>query len=208
MPLARWFAGSATLRARLARSSRTSRPMTTVGSTARASTGGVDRAHGQALAEFALVTPMLVLLIMAIVQFAFVLETQMGFTNAVREAARRAAADPSPTTSGVAAQLDALLAANIQGYEASRLWTASDGPEYGASPAVTFCSYSVAGGPLDNYRVTIYVAYKNPVFFPLLSYATDFLDGKSNGTWDLAAEASMRIETDTAPSEVSGPCPP
>ena len=182
--------------------------MTTMALTARASAGGADRGLGQALAELALVTPILVLLIMAVVQFAFVLETQMGLTNAVREAARRAAADPSPTRSGVHAQLDALLAANIQGYDANRLWTAADGPEYGASPAVTFCSYSVAGGPLDNYRVTIYVAYKNPVFFPLLSYATDLVDRKSNGTWDLTAEASMRIEADTAPSEVSGPCPP
>jgi len=159
------------------------------------------------LAEFALVTPILVLLIMAVVQFAFVLETQMGLTNAVREAARRAAADPSPTTAGVDTQLDALLAANIQGYDANGLWTVSDGPEYDASPAVTFCSYSIAGGPL-NYRVSIYVAYKNPVFFPLLSYATDFMDGKSNGTWDLEAQASMRIEADTAPPDVSGPCPP
>jgi hypothetical protein len=181
--------------------------MTTPGSAARGSSGGVVRERGQALAELALVAPVLVLLIMAVVQFAFVLETQMGITNAVREAARRAAADPSPTTSGVQAQLDALLAANIQGYEASRLWTASDGPEYGASPAVTFCSYSIAGGPI-NYRVSIYVAYKNPVFFPLLSYATDLLDRKSNGTWDLAAEASMRIEAGTAPPDVSGPCPP
>jgi hypothetical protein len=101
----------------------------------------------------------------------------------------------------VDAQLDALLAANIQGYEASRLWTAADGPEYGASPAVTFSCYSIPGVesspgvPLNNYRVTIYVAYQNPVFFPLLSYATDFLDRSPNGTWDLTAEASMRIES-------------
>ena len=208
MPLARWFAGSATQRTPLARCSRTSRPMTTVGSAAGASPVRVNREHGQALAELALVTPILLLLIMAVVQFAFVLETQMGLTNAVREAARRAAADPSPTEAGVLAQLDGLLAANIQGYEPSHLWTALDGPEYGPSPAVTFCSYSVAGVSLDNYRVTIYVAYKNPVFFPLLSYATDLLDRKSNGTWDLVAEASMRIEADTAPLGVSGPCPP
>jgi Flp pilus assembly protein TadG len=187
--------------------------MTTVASTARASAGGVDRERGQALAELALVTPILVLLIMAVVQFAFVLETQMGLTNAVREAARRAAADPSPTEAGVRAQLDALLAANIQGYDAGRLWTAADGAQYRASPAVTFSCYSILGVesspgvPLNNYRVTIYVAYKNPVFFPLLSYATDLVDRKSNGTWDLTAEASMRIETDAAPSE-SGPCPP
>jgi Flp pilus assembly protein TadG len=89
--------------------------------------GGADRGRGQALAELALVTPILALLIMAVVQFAFVLETQMGMTNAVREAARRAAADPSPTRAGVEDQVDALLAANIQGYDASRLWKASDG---------------------------------------------------------------------------------
>jgi len=104
--------------------------------------------------------------------------------------------------------MDALLASNIQGFDASRLWGSdpSDGSEYRNSPDVSFCSYSV--GTTTNYRVTVYVAYKNPVFFPLLSYATDFLDGKTNGTWDLTAEASMRIEADTAPSEVSGPCPP
>lgn len=176
-------------------------------STAGTFAGEADRARGQALAEFALVAPILMLLIMAVVQFAFVLETQMGLTNAVREAARRAAADPSPTTIGVNAQLNALLAANIQGYDASRLWTAGDGPEYGASPAVTFCSYSIAGGPV-NYRVSVYVAYKNPMFFPLLSFATDLLDRKANGTWDLAAEASMRIEAADAPADLSGPCPP
>src|SRR5215212_543566 len=47
---------------------------------------------GQALLELALVTPILALLMIAIFQFAFVLETQMGLTNAVREAGRRAAA--------------------------------------------------------------------------------------------------------------------
>jgi Flp pilus assembly protein TadG len=186
----------------------------TMGLRARVSAGRGDRELGQALAELAFVTPILVLMIMAIVQFAFVLQTQMGLTNAVREAARRAAADPSPTALGVDDQLHSLLAANIQGYDASRLWTASDGPEHDVSPAATFCSYSVAGvesvpgTPRTNYRVTIYVAYKNPVFFPLLSYATDFLDGSSNGTWDLEAEASMRTEADPLPSEVSGSCPP
>ena len=81
------------------------------------------------------------------------------------------------------AQLDALLAANIQGYDSDRVWDVTrDGPEYGDSPEVDFCSYSIPGVysmpgvPLNNYRVTVYVAYKNPVFFPLLSYATDLLD--------------------------------
>lgn len=175
------------------------------------------RERGQALAELALVTPILVLLIMAIVQFAFVLETQIGLTNAVREAARRAAADVDPSTranlvtsSQVVSQLDALLAANIQGYDPSRVWTSGDGPQYTPSPAVTFCSYTVGTGSsaTTNYRVLVYVAYRNPVFFPLLSYATDLVDRVPNGTWDLEAQASMRLEGDTAPpSDPTTPCP-
>jgi Flp pilus assembly protein TadG len=164
--------------------------------------GGAARQRGQALAELALVTPILVLLIMAIVQFAYVLETQMGITNAVREAARRAAADVDPdtnanlaTSAGTLTQLDALLAANIQGYDPGRLWKASDDdPPSADSPQVTFCSYSFDGGATTNYRVTVYVKYRNPVFFPLLSYATDLVDGRDNGTWDLSAQASMRLE--------------
>lgn len=177
--------------------------------------GGKQHEAGQGLVELALITPILVLLIMAVVQFALVLETQMGLTNAVREAARRAAADVDPTTnanlataSDVAAQLDTLLAADIQGYSASRLWGASpgDGSEYLASPSVTFCSYTV--GAATNYRVTVYVAYRNPIFFPLLSYATDLLDRAANETWDFATEASMRLEGVGAPSGLGGACPP
>ena len=164
--------------------------MTTVASTARASAGGVDRERGQALAELALVTPILVLLIMAVVQFAFVLETQMGLTNAVREAARRAAADPSPTTSGVDAQLNALLAANIQGYEASRV----------TSTAVTIADYCLNAE--NNNRIQVTVSYGHPVFFPLLAYATDLVDGVGDDKWTLSASAQMRLETTQNP----GPC--
>ena len=53
---------------------------------------------GQALLELALVVPLLVLLVMAIFQFAYVLESQMGLTNAVREAARRTRRQPRPRT--------------------------------------------------------------------------------------------------------------
>jgi Flp pilus assembly protein TadG len=171
-----------------------------------------EREAGQGLVELALVAPILVFLIMAIFQFAFVLETQMGLTNAVREAARRAAADVDPTTKAnlvtkadLLPQIDALLASNIQGYSSSRLWTAGDGGAHDPSPEVTFCSYTV--GTETNYRVTVYVAYKNPVFFPLMGYATDLADGVSNGTWDLVAQASMRLEGDGAPADLSGACP-
>ena len=151
-----------------------------------------DSQSGQALLELALVVPILILLIMAIFQFAFVLESQMGLTNAVREAARRAAATTNPTSAWTQAELcgtnptcdDGLLAENVQGFVPTRLI---------GTPTVTFCTYDVEGTP--NYRVTVSVAYRHPVFFGPIAFATDFVDGSpGDGDWTLTADAQMRLE--------------
>ncbi len=162
---------------------------------------GPGRESGQALLEFALIVPILVLLVMAIFQFAFVIESQMGLTNAVREAARRVAAtepDVAPdwtgaTASWVQAQLcgdtaapctGGLLEENVQGFDGSRLAT--------DPPVITFCSYGAAS--ITNYRVQADVTYRHPLFFGPLAFATDFIDGTPNGDWDLSASAQMRLE--------------
>lgn len=180
---------------------------------------------GQALLELALVVPILILLVMAIFQFAFVIESQMGLTNAVREAARRAAA----TTSGNPVWADlrtwtllqlhgdgtpanpGLLPENVQAYEAASLWAAPyPGMTNTTSPAVSFCSYPVAG--VISYRVQADVRYRHPVFFGPLAFATDLVDGTPNGSWDLAATAQLRMEN-VEPAVVSaagndpGACP-
>jgi hypothetical protein len=174
---------------------------------------------GQALLELALVTPILILLVMAIFQFAFVIESQIGLTNAVREGARRIAATEPPAqpawtgsgsmTEWVQEQLcgdltppcdGGLLVLNVQAFDGTKLWT--------DPPAVTFCSYTAAG--ITNYRVQVDVRYKHPVFFGLMAFATDFVDGTQNGSWDLAASAQMRLENidDSDPSFVGpGACP-
>jgi len=164
------------------------------------------RERGQGLAELALVAPILALLIMAIFQFAFVLQTQMGLTNAVREAARRAAAaeapDESTFASWVQGQLtggSGLLSQNVQGY--------SDGRLVADPPDVDFCTYTVGlgGGATDSQRITVTVTYRHPLFFPLLAYATDFADGTPDGDWTLTASAQMRLEH---PLEIApGGCP-
>jgi hypothetical protein len=146
---------------------------------------------GQALLELALVVPLLILLVMAIFQFAFVLESQMGLTNAVREAARRAAATSNPTAAWVSAELcgtnptcDAgLLRENVQGFSPTRLT---------GTPTVTFCTYDVQG--IWNYRVSVSVAYRHPVFFGPIAFATDAVDGAPDGDWTLSASAQMRLE--------------
>jgi len=155
------------------------------------------RERGQALVEFALVVPILVLILIAIFQFAYVLETQIGLTNALREAARRAAAVSSPTSAWVLAQLNGtgpsdpgLLAQNVQSFQTSR-----------ATEAVSFCTYTVAGVTGPNYRVDVNISYDHPVFFPVLSYITG-----SATTWTLTSTAEMRLEHDLTPAP--GACLP
>ena len=184
------------------------------------------REQGQALLELALVVPILALLLMAIFQFALVVQTQVGLTNAVREAARRVAAieaDADPTwmtwssmQSWVQAELcgptnppcdTGLLRQNVQAFDGSRL-----GP---SAPAVSFCTYDVdlGGTPTAQYRVDISVVYRHPVYFGLLAYATDLVDGVGDGDWNLSAAATMRLENiDPAQPGFSGDpaptCPP
>ena len=150
---------------------------------------------------------------MAIFQFAFVIESQMGLTNAIREAGRRVAATQpagvvdwgGTETNFVLQQLcgttpgscnAGLLHDNVQGFDESKLWP--------SNPVVTFCTDSVAGVP--QYRVQIDVKYEHPVFFGLLAFATDLIDGSPNGFWDIGASAQMRMEH--VDSTVLGFAPP
>lgn len=154
---------------------------------------------GQALVELALVAPLLILLIVAIFQFAFVFETQMGITNAVREAARRAAAVENPDATWVKTQLcgtgsgctGGLLATNVQGFKDTRL--------VGSNPVITFCTYLVAGVP--QYRVNVAVSYNHPEFFPLAQIAALAAGKPSGGAWNWTVDGSaeMRMEHDLTP---------
>ncbi len=167
------------------------------------------RESGQALLELALVAPVLILLVMAIFQFAYVIQSQIGLTNAVREAARRVAtstnATPTWTGSGsleeyVQIQLcgnasgtcdSGLLKQNVQALDPSKLCT--DPPLCTTHrPTVTFCTYSAAGA--TQFQVNATVRYQHPVFFALMAYATDLIDGTPNGYWDLTATAQIRLE--------------
>jgi hypothetical protein len=49
-------------------------------------------------------------------------------------------------------------------------------------------------GTSTNYRVQADVAYRHPLFFGPMAFATDFVDGTPNGFWDLSASAQMRLE--------------
>ena len=145
---------------------------------------------------------------MAIFQFAYVIETQMGLTNAVREAARRAAAteDETPTWLGGAGTVQGfvraelcgdlagdcdggLLDENVPAYNKDRLAT--------DPPNVSVCKYTVTkpdSTTITNYQIDVSITYGHPLFFSMLAFATDAIDGNPNGDWDMSVSAEMRME--------------
>jgi uncharacterized protein (UPF0333 family) len=161
----------------------------------RAQAGATPTARGQALVEFALVAPVLVLLFAAVVQFAVVFQTEMGLTNAVREAARQATSAPGVYCSWVLDQAkpvsgSGLLARNVQSFDSSR-----------ASVTVTI-SPVLAGTP--TYQViTVAVTYGHPVFMPVIAPMTDLIDGTPDGRWTLSRSVEMRVD----PVQETGPAP-
>ena len=145
----------------------------------------------------------------------------MGLTNAVREAARRVAAiDPDVTPAWGAGMTDyvetqlcgdatppcsgGLFDENVQGFDGARVT--------GGAPTVAFCSYTVGTSTTPNYRVEVGVAYEHPLFFGILAFATDLVDGNAgNDAWDIGASAQMRLENiDPTLYTVNDPgaCPP
>lgn len=155
--------------------------------------------RGQALTEFALVTPLLALLLFGIIQFGFLIGGQVGLTNAAREAARYASTyqvtDFATRISTVTTNLvDNVLPRSVFGYRSANLVAAT----------VTYCAYPNANDsatdPNYSVRVNVTIQYRHPIFFPF------FGDGLA-----ATASESMRVETlqlsPPFPAEVSPTCP-
>lgn len=160
------------------------------------------RRDGQALAEFALIAPILFLLLFGVLQLGLLFGGQNGLTNGVREAARRAVTyrvnEASLTDASIRAavcaavqnELDVQLARALPGFDPARLsstvsyrWQSNPGPApTGANPA--------------NYFLYIQVAaqYDHPLYVPLIGIFFDGLDGNSDGALTLSASEQMRIE--------------
>lgn len=60
--------------------------------------------RGSAVIEFALVTPLILVLVLGVVEVAVVARTQLELINAAREGAREAAASPDPSAAVAAAR--------------------------------------------------------------------------------------------------------
>jgi Flp pilus assembly protein TadG len=156
------------------------------------------RSRGQSLVELAIILPVLLLLLMALLQIGFLLFTQVGLTNAAREAARNAASIPVATVADATTaattyytrltdSTNGFLKRNVGGYNPGRLVTAG-------SPHTLVCYYSItdaSAAPAVMARVE--VEYSHPLFIPLVSYILDGFDGTSDGGFRLGATEDIRV---------------
>jgi Flp pilus assembly protein TadG len=111
-----------------------------------------QRSRGQSLVEFAIVFPIFILVLFAVIEFSFMLYSQMTVSNAAREAARVSVVDPDACTIPALAKATAQGAAT--GLNSTFLST--------TVPPIANCSKAAQGTP-----VSVTVDYTYHTFFPL-----------------------------------------
>ena len=150
------------------------------------------KGRGQALIEFALVAPIMILLLAALVQFGVIFERQIGIENAVREAARRGAtqdttvalANAGANATWTRNQLITLLG-NTQAHDPAR------------DVDLQACFYTPAAlDPAGNHQVwvKVHAGYEHPLFLPIIDLLLDGIDGVSDGRLRADTESTFHVE--------------
>jgi Flp pilus assembly protein TadG len=166
---------------------------------------------GQALVEFALVLPIVMLILMGIIQFGFLFSSQIGVINAVREATRFGSTsivnDAATATNNAANVCRYLLGTSatvpnamsrVPGYSETNV-------QKGGATYVTYESYPDphSGTATYSVRLTLHVEYKHPLLVPIVSAIIDGLDGATDNRFKLGAGEAMRVENPTTPTNPS-----
>jgi Flp pilus assembly protein TadG len=154
---------------------------------------------GQALVEFALVAPILVLIFAGLVQLGLIYERQIGIENAVRDAARRGATYETLTvadadTNGAFIK-DLLigsggsLSQNVEGYAGTSI------------SLLTVCyrtQLDAAGA--NSVLVNVTLGYKHPLFLPIIAQLLDGFDGANDSALKITTSAEFQVENAAAAS--------
>lgn len=159
--------------------------------------------RGQSLAEFALVAPIMVLIFAGAAQFALIFERQIGIENAIRDGARRAATYDTasaaqantngPTVWCAVFGSGGLLQSNVQGYDVLAR----------VSPTVAYTDQTDASG-FTSVRVTVSVAYKHPLFMPVITQIIDGIDGAPDNALKIATSSTFTVQNDATTSTSVG----
>jgi len=142
------------------------------------------------MVEFALVLPLLVLIMLGVMQFGLLFWTQITLTQVARDAGRWAASQatictPPVAGANIAGQANAIAAkSTLYGWGPSSQISVSSGPTY---QNLTPLPYTSAGcPPADNreiWNVSFELSHTVPVFMPLLGE-----------TFTLRSEVQFRME--------------
>jgi Flp pilus assembly protein TadG len=132
--------------------------------------GKARRGRGQSLAEFAIVFPIMFLIVAAIIQFGLIFWAQNTLTQIARDTGRWAAtqqANPCNTGSAAVVTTANQIAANsaLLGYSAGSPWT------NGTNVVTAWTTTSGTCPPTSNQEVSyvrITLNHQVPVFFPFL----------------------------------------
>jgi Flp pilus assembly protein TadG len=165
---------------------------------------GRSQDSGQALVEFALVAPIFLLILFAIIQMGLVLGAQNSLTSAVRETARYAAPYRVVDASGAASTCTTALT-KLQASLRTNPLTADT-----ATREIPLVTYTWRQDPQSTWyvQVTVKADYKFPLYVPLVSLILDGLDGTTDQNLRLSAQEEMRVEYDPlASSDTTTSCP-
>lgn len=143
--------------------------------------------RGQALVEFAMVLPLLVLIMLGVMQFGLLFWTQITLTQIARDTGRWVASQEScvPATVNVGGQANAIaMRSSLFRWSASNPITLSSGPTY---TDMTPPPHNSTGcPPQDNreiWNVSFELSHTVPVILPMLGE-----------TWTLRSEVQFRVE--------------
>jgi Flp pilus assembly protein TadG len=151
---------------------------------------------GQGLAEFALILPILAILLLGILQFAVIFIAQVGLTNAARDIARSASAVPVTTDANARASATSFynslttgsLPRNVATYSSAALVTG----------ATRVCYYSFTDASTTTaIMAMVEIQYQHPIFVPLLQTIL-------GGSVQIGAREDIRVGVPplTAPTDV------
>ena len=160
-----------------------------------------DGERGQSLVEFALIAPLLFLLLFAVIQFGFLMGGQIGLTNGVRETARYAATLPKATTAQVRTELlTKQLPKAVPGFRGGNI--------VAAGTTVSYCWYTNPNNtgtfPSWSQRVIVTAVYRHPLFVPLISNIIDRIDGTNDSALTATVREEMRVENPRITAKPTG----
>lgn len=158
------------------------------------------RSSAQALAEFAIVVPILMAIIGGIIQFGVLFWAQNTLTQVVRDTGRWEATQQSCSNGPAVLNQANAIAANssLIGYTSTSPWVANPPP---GNPGVTVNFLPDAGSgcpPKDNstvYYVSVSISHRVPTFFPGMQYLPGVGTCDSSGCRIvLSSSAQFRME--------------